>query len=114
MQGVINMKAAVIGSRNISFEVFEKYLPKSITEIISSGNNKLLSDYAKCNNIKLTLAVPDYSYGNAACFMRNIDVVKEVDILIAFCNEKDEYIKSYINYFKKINTNAELIVVDLK
>ena len=97
------MKAAIMGCKNISYSDLQKHLPKDITEIVWSGESELLYDYARCNNIKLTLAKKDSSYGNAAAFIRNIDVVRDVDIVIVFWDGKDAAVKTLADFYGTIN-----------
>ncbi len=102
------MKAAIMGCKNISYGDFEKHLPKDITEIVWSGEDEILYNYAKNNNIKLTLAKEDNNYGNASAFMRNIDVVRDVDIVIVFWDGKDSVVKSLASFYGTINKNLIL------
>ena len=41
------MKVAIIGSRNLHVENFEKYLPEDVTEIVSGGAKGIDSDAEK-------------------------------------------------------------------
>ena len=104
-----HMKAAIIGCKNISYSDLENNLPKSITEIMWSGENELLYKYARENNIKLTYAKPDYGNGNGAIFMRNIEVARNVDIVIAFWDGVDADAKAFIDYCSTVNKNTILI-----
>ncbi len=105
------VKAAIIGSRKIGYSDFEKYLPQTITEIIWSGKNEVLCEYAKKKGIKLTLLLPDINYGRAAGFMRDLDAMHAADIVIAFCDDNDVVVKTLVDYCKRINKNIELITV---
>ena len=56
------MKIAIIGSRGLSGNI-DAYIPKETTEIISGGAigiDKCAEEYAKKNNIKLTVIKPNY------------------------------------------------------
>ena len=95
------MKLAIIGSRGFSdyghlsyvmTEWFGRYAndnPYSlVTEVISGGANgadKLGARWAKENNIKLTEFIPDWEkLGKRAGFVRNEDIVKASDCVLAF------------------------------
>ena len=57
------MKTAVIGSRGLTVDNLEKYLPQETTEIISGGARGIdtcAKEYALANNIKLTEFLPEY------------------------------------------------------
>lgn len=88
------MKLAVIGSRT-----FEDYSlltrsvgmicdEKSNAEIISGGArgaDSLGARYAKENGFKLTEFLPDWNkHGKAAGFIRNEEIVKNADFVLAF------------------------------
>ena len=61
------LKIAIIGSRNLTVNNLEKYLPQGVTEIVSGGAKGIDScarNYAQENNIKLTEFLPQYEkYG---------------------------------------------------
>jgi len=95
------MKLAIIGSRGFSdyghlsyvmTEWFGRYAndnPYSlVTEVISGGANgadKLGARWAKENNVKLTEFIPDWEkLGKRAGFVRNEDIVKASDCVLAF------------------------------
>ena len=95
------MKLAIIGSRGFSdyghlsyvmTEWFGRYAndnPYSlVTEVISGGANgadKLAARWAKENGIKLTEFIPDWEgLGKRAGFVRNEDIVKAADCVLAF------------------------------
>ena len=70
------MKAAVIGSRNLTVENLGKYLPEETTEIVSGGAKGVdtcAREYALANGFKLTEFLPDYQkYGRGAPLKRNL------------------------------------------
>lgn len=110
------MKVAVIGSRGLTVENLEKYLPKETTEIISGGARGVdtcAREYALSHGIKLTEFLPDYKkYGRSAPLKRNITIIENADLVLAFwdgssrgtkfvidkCRELDAYIKVYRMY----------------
>ncbi|MDP4108539.1 MAG: SLOG family protein [Bacillota bacterium] len=89
------MKVAVIGSRSIGQEFYEKisdHMPVGVSEIISGGAigaDTLAALYAKNNNIKLTVFYPDYGmYGRQAPLERNALIVNRADYVIALWDGK--------------------------
>lgn len=82
------MKVAIIGSRGLAVNNLEKYLPKDTKEIISGGAQGIdacAREYAVANNIKLTEFLPDYKqYGKCAPLKRNITIIENADIVLAF------------------------------
>lgn len=83
------MKVAVIGSRGLKVEDLGKYLPADTTEIISGGAKGVdtcAREYALSHGIKLTEFKPNYArYGkNAAPLKRNITIIENADLVIAF------------------------------
>ncbi len=86
------MKVAVIGSRGLIVNNLEQYLPKAVTEIISGGAvgvDTSAEEFALSNNLKLTEFLPDYKkYGKAAPLKRNITIIKNADLVLAFWDEK--------------------------
>ena len=61
------MKVAVIGSRSLTVQNLEEYLPQDVTEIVSGGakgSDTCVREYAHQAGLKLTEFLPDYQrYG---------------------------------------------------
>jgi len=101
------MKVAVIGSRGIFVEHLEKYLPKDTTEIISGGARGVdasAKGYALRHGIKLTEYLPEYSrYGRAAPLKRNITIIENADLVLAFWDGSSKGTKYVIDNCKERN-----------
>ncbi|MGN0494185.1 MAG: hypothetical protein ACI4F7_11100 [Acutalibacteraceae bacterium] len=101
------MKIAIVGSRNLYVNDFEKYLPEETTEIVSGGAKGIDSsaaNYAVLHNIKLTEILPEYNkYGKAAPLKRNLEIIKYADLVIAFWDGKSKGTKYVIDNCKKLN-----------
>ncbi len=89
------MKVAVVGSRSVSPEFYEKiceYMPIGVSEIVSGGAqgaDSLAEEYARRNNLKLTVFYPDYdTYGRTAPLERNTLIVKHADYVLALWDGK--------------------------
>ena len=101
------MKVAVVGSRNVKPESYEKickYMPTGVSEIVSGGAqgaDMLAEEYAHKNNIKLTVFYPDYdTYGRTAPLERNALIVAHADYVLALW---DGHSGGTRNVFKKTN-----------
>lgn len=82
------MRVAVIGSRSLSVANLEEYLPDGVTEIVSGGARGIDSsarDYARAHQLKLTEFLPEYErYGRAAPIKRNVTIIENADMVLAF------------------------------
>ena len=82
------MKVAIIGSRNLTVDNLEKYLPAGVTEIVSGaarGIDTCAREYAIKNGLKLTEFLPEYNkYGRSAPLKRNLLIIDYADEVIAF------------------------------
>lgn len=86
------MKVAVVGSRSLSVPDLMDYLPQETTEIISGGAqgvDRSARDCAMKNHLKLTEYLPDYRrFGKAAPLRRNITIIENADLVLAFWDGK--------------------------
>lgn len=82
------MKVAVIGSRNLTIQNLEEYLPQGVTEIVSGGAKGIdtcAREYAHQAGLKLTEFLPDYQqYGRSAPLRWNLEIIRYADEVIAF------------------------------
>ena len=94
------MRLAIIGSRTIHIKNLKDHLPDGITEIISGGAKGVdtsAREYALTHNIKLTEYLPDYRrYGRAAPLKRNMEIIKNADLVLAFWDGKSKGTKFVI------------------
>lgn len=106
------MKVAVIGSRELVIDELEKYLPKETTEIISGGARGIdqsAKKYALSHGIKLTEFLPEYNkYGRYAPLKRNITIIKNADLVIAFWNGASKGTKFVITNCEKMNKEVRV------
>ena len=106
------MKIGVIGSRNLNVENLEKYLPVSVTEIISGGAvgiDRCAREYAIANGIKITEFLPEYEkYGRVAPLKRNLKIIEYSDLILAFWDQKSKGTKFVIDNCKKMNVPVEI------
>ncbi|MGI6497546.1 MAG: SLOG family protein [Oscillospiraceae bacterium] len=99
------MRVAVIGSRNLMVQNLEQYLPKDVTEIVSGGARGVdtsAKEYALSHHIKLTEFLPDYDkYGRSAPLKRNITIIENADLVLAFWDGKSRGTKFVIDNCKQ-------------
>ena len=100
------MKVAVIGSRTLKVNNLGSYLPEDTTEIISGGAmgiDTCVREYAEKESIKLTEYLPDYgNYGKTAPLKRNIEIIENADLVLAFWNGKSRGTAFVIKNCRKI------------
>ena len=100
------MKVAVIGSRGLTVTDLGKYLPEGTTEIISGGARGIdtcAREYALAHGIKLTEFLPEYDkYSRSAPLKRNITIIENADIVLAFWDGKSRGTKFVIDNCKKM------------
>ena len=112
------MIAAVVGSRSFEdYEFLKEHLNKihSIEKIVSGGAkgaDSLAARYAKENKIELLEFLPDWEKnGKAAGFIRNKQIVKESDIVIAFWDGTSHGTAHSIRLAKKMKKQLTVINV---
>ena len=101
------MKVAVIGSRGLRVDHLEDYLPEGVTEIVSGGARGVdacARNYALRHGLKLTEFLPDYNrFGRGAPLMRNITIIENADLVLAFWDGQSRGTKYVIDNCKKRN-----------
>ena len=111
------MKTAIIGSRGLTVKNLEKYLPPETTEIISGGAQGIdtcAREYAIAHNIKLTEFLPEYEkYGKNAPLKRNITIIENADVVLAFWDGKSRGTKFVIEKCRELGKEikVEIIVI---
>ena len=77
------MKVAVIGSRSLTVDHLEKYLPAGVTEIVSGGARGVdtsAREYAQAHGLLCVEFLPDYEkYGRTAPLRRNLQIIEYAD-----------------------------------
>ena len=108
------MKLAIIGSRGIEINDIEKYLPDSLSEIVSGGAkgvDSAVAEYARKNGIPLTEFLPEYErFGRAAPLKRNLKIVEYADEGLAFWDGRSKGTKHTVELFKKANKKITVII----
>ena len=111
------MKLAIVGSRNLSVENIDEYIPKEmeIDEIISGGARGIdacAKSFALENSFVYTEILPDYKrYSRAAPIIRNREIVERADHVLIFWNGVSRGTKSVIDYCKSIGKSFSVFEV---
>ena len=112
------MKVIVAGSRNFNNykllkEKLDKIKEKYTIEIVSGGANgadKFGEQYSKENNLKVHLFPADWNkFGKSAGYLRNRDMAKFGDILIAFWDGKSKGTQHMIELAKMYKLKIAVI-----
>ena len=108
------MKVAIVGSRGLSVTDLERYLPEDTTEIISGGAigvDTSARNYALGHNIKLTEFLPNYDqFGRSAPLKRNITIIENADLVLAFWDGRSHGTKFVIDNCKKMGVRVRVFV----
>ena len=106
------MRVAVIGSRELLVDNLEDYLPEETTEIISGGARGVdasAKDYALQHGLKQTEYLPEYArYGRTAPLKRNITIIENADLVLAFWDGASRGTKYVIDNCKKRNIPVKI------
>lgn len=109
------MRVAVIGSRGITVSDLGRFLPANTTEIISGGAKGVdtsAKEYALSHGIKLTEFLPEYTlYGRAAPLKRNITIIENADIVLAFWDGKSRGTKFVIDNCYRLGVEVRVHIV---
>ncbi|MDE7362880.1 MAG: DNA-protecting protein DprA [Oscillospiraceae bacterium] len=109
------MKVAVIGSRGLIVNDLGKYLPESTTEIISGGARGIdtcAREYALAHDIKLTEFLPEYEkYGRSAPLKRNITIIENADIVLAFWDGVSRGTKFVIDNCERMGVSVKVYIL---
>lgn len=108
------MRVAVIGSRGITVSDLGRFLPANTTEIISGGAKGVdtsAKEYALSHGIKLTEFLPEYAlYGRAAPLKRNITIIENADIVLAFWDGKSRGTKFVIDSCHRLGVEVRVYI----
>lgn len=99
------MKVAIIGSRNLTVDNFDEYVPLQVTEIVSGGARGIdhcAREYAMNRGIPLKEFFPDYQkYGRKAPLLRNLQIIEYADFILAFWDGKSHGTRFVIEQAQK-------------
>ena len=108
------MRVAIVGSRGLSVTNLGKYLPEGVTEIVSGGARGIdtcAREYAIAHGIKLTEFLPEYEkYGRSAPLKRNIIIIENADLVLAFWDGTSRGTKFVIDNCKRRGIPVKVFV----
>ena len=109
------MRIAVIGSRSLAVSNLGEYLPDGVTEIVSGGARGVDSsarEYARAHQLKLTEFLPEYErYGRAAPIKRNVTIIENADMVLAFWDGESRGTAFVISECKKRGIPCKVYMV---
>lgn len=107
------MKVAIIGSRGLTVNNLEDFLPQGVTEIVSGGARGIdtcARNYAHAHGIPLKEFLPDYDrYGRRAPLVRNDLIVDYADQVLAFWDGQSRGTAYVIRYCARTNKRVTII-----
>jgi hypothetical protein len=109
------MRVAVIGSRGFAdYDRMVKTLNNiKITEIVSGGAkgaDSLGEKYANEKEIPTNIFLPDWEqFGKNAGFLRNVDIIENCDLVVAFWDSESKGTLHSINLAKEKNKRVLII-----
>lgn len=110
------MKLGIIGSRNLTVDNLEDYIPEGVTEIISGGAKGVdtcAQKYAEEHGIKITVFKPNYEkFGRGAPIFRNSDIVNHSDKVIAFWDGESSGTRNALKICKQKNIPYEIYLCE--
>ena len=108
------MKIAIIGSRNLTVEHLEHYIPDCATELVSGGAKGIdacVREYAHANGMKLTEFLPEYeNYRKSAPLKRNLQIIQYADEVLAFWDGQSRGTKFVIENCKKLEKKITVYI----
>ena len=110
------MKLAVIGSRGffdypLLLERVTEIMPKLIVSGGAKGADLLAEKAAKALNIPTLIFLPDWNlHGRKAGFIRNEDIIKNADVVLAFWDGESKGTKNSIDIAKKLKKKCFVVL----
>jgi len=121
------MKLAIVGGRDFTDTIlFNKVIDRllkreifiNVIEIVSGGAkgiDTLAENYALNHNIKTNIFLPDWDkYGRSAGFKRNVKIISNADITIAFWDGKSKGTKHSMNITKDLDKTLIVVKYNVK
>ena len=110
------MRVAIVGSRTLTVNHLENYLPEDTVEIISGGAagvDTCACRYALANNIPLTEFLPEYKkYGRSAPILRNMSIIQHADLVLIFWDGKSAGSRHVIRQCRRLGREYRVFLPD--
>jgi len=118
----MEINLAIIGSRTFNnYFIVESEVNKilqdnnyTIHTVISGGAigaDTLAEKYCSQYNIPIKVIKPDWRLGKSAGMIRNTEIIKESDVIIAFWDNKSKGTSDSINKAKKLNKKIFIVKI---
>ena len=109
------MKLAIVGSRNVTVDRVEEYVPDGVEAIVSGGAagvDRCAAEYAKRQGIPLVEFLPDYGrYGRAAPLKRNERIALYADAALVFWDGTSRGTAYTVRCFERLGKPVTVIRV---
>ena len=109
------MRLAIIGSRGLTVDNIEEYIPDGVDEIVSGGAKGVdlcAKEYAVKNNIKYTEFKPQYDrFGRVAPIKRNDEIINYADGVLAFWDLKSKGTQYTVKKAQSLGKSVTLIII---
>ena len=109
------MKLAIIGSRSLTINNLEDYIPENTVEIISGGAKGIdccAKIFALKHSLKYTEFLPKYNkFGKSAPIKRNLEIINYADMVIAFWDGRSRGTSFVIKSCKKLGKPIKVVMV---
>ena len=113
------MKVGIVGSREFkNYELFSDVMKQYLSDISwvvsggAPGADSLAEKWAKENKKMLTIYPADwFNLGKRAGYVRNTDIVKNSDMIVAFWDGKSKGTKHTIGLAQKMGKECKIINV---
>lgn len=106
------MRVAVIGSRGLRVSNLGDYLPEDATAIVSGGARGIdtcAREYARAHGIAFKEYLPEYDkYGRSAPIRRNVIIIENSDLVLAFWDGKSRGTRFVIEHCRKLGVPIKI------
>ena len=116
---VVSVKVAVVGSRSLAHlqvDFILPYIPEDATEIVSGGArgvDQMAVQLADKRGVPCWEYLPDYArYGRGAPLVRNREIVKQADLVLAVWDGKSRGTRYVMDQCKKTGTALRVFRLD--
>lgn len=110
------MRVAVVGSRALSVDILEDYLPADTTEIISGGAlgvDHSARAWALAHQVPITEFLPDYArFSRGAPLVRNITIIQNADLVLAFWDGRSHGTRFVIRKCRELGVPCKVFLKD--
>jgi predicted Rossmann fold nucleotide-binding protein DprA/Smf involved in DNA uptake len=107
------MRVAIVGSRsikNIDIDRYIDFTPELIVSGGARGVDSIAEAWAKAKGIKTLIFHPDYAmFGKAAPLKRNVKIVANADMVLAFWDGKSKGTKYTVELARRAGKTVKIV-----